>query len=342
MVNGVKTQAYALMISFTVLLSACEAATPTATSVPHATTATRLPAPTATQQEADEELIVGFAHFQAGGSWNEIRTDSIQAIANQPGVRLRYSDGQDMQENQIKALRAFIADEVDVIGITPMVELGWEDVFQEAKDAGIPIIVVDRSIRVSDDLYTTHLGYDFVEQGRRAGRAMAELMDGTGNIVELAGTEGSQPAAEHGQGFREILREYPEMNIIASETAWFTRAQGKEAMVSLLEEYGDEIDALYTHSDDMAMGAIQAIEQYGLLPGVDIKIVSIDGIPEALEAMMAGKLNAIVDCNPLVGPQFYELALKVADGEAVPKFVPVEEGIFYPEDAEELLPTRLH
>jgi simple sugar transport system substrate-binding protein len=307
---------------------------PTHTPVPPSVT------PVTTRQEIDKELIIGFAHYQPGGSWNEARTNSIQEIAEQPGVRLRYSDGQNMQENQIEALRAFIADEVDVIGITPMVEAGWEDVFREAKDAGIPIIVVGRPIRVPDDLYTTYLGYDFVEQGRRAGRAMAELMDGTGNIVELAGTEGSWPAVERGQGFREILREYPEMNIIASETAWFTRAQGKEAMASLLEEHGDEIDALYTHSDDMAMGAIQAIEQYGLLPGVDIKIVSIDGIPKALEAMIAGKLNAIVDCNPLVGPQFYELALKVADGETVPKFVPVEEGIFYPEDAEELLPTR--
>jgi simple sugar transport system substrate-binding protein len=169
---------------------------------------------------------------------------------------------------------------------------------------------------------------------------MANLMNGKANIVELVGTIDSAPANDRYRGFREILKDYPDMHIIDSESGDFTQARGKEVMEGFLQKYGNTITAVFAHNDDMAVGAIQAIEEYGLKPGTDIKIVSVDAARGAFEAMIAGKLSATVECNPLLGPQFFELALKVVNGEPVPKWVPSIETIFFPEDAAEILPTR--
>jgi len=287
-----------------------------------------------------KDLVVGFSQIGAESEWRTGNTASIKEAADNMGVELMFSDAQQKPENQIKAIRTFIAQQVDVIGVSPLVETGWESVFQEAKDAGIPIILVDRRADVPEDLYTTRLGSDFAEEGRNAARVMAKLLNGRGNIVELVGTVGSAPANDRYTGFREILKDYPEMKIIASESGDFTRALGKEVMQGFLERYGDQIDALYSHNDDMAIGAIRAIEAYGLRPGVDIKIVSIDAIRDAFRAMVDGKLNATVECNPLLGPQFFELALKVVNGEVVPKWVPSQESVFFPDNAADILPSR--
>jgi simple sugar transport system substrate-binding protein len=287
-----------------------------------------------------KDLVVGYAQIGAESEWRTANTASIKQAAEELGINLKFSDAQQKQENQIKAIRSFIAEQVDVIGIPPVVETGWETVFQEAKDAGIPIILVDRRAAVPEDLYVSYLGSDFVEEGRNAARVLAEIVESKANIVELVGTVGSAPANDRGKGFREIIVDMPDMQIIDSQSGDFTRAKGKEVMEAFLKKHGDTIDAVYAHNDDMAIGAIQAIEEYGLKPGEDIKIVSIDAVRGAFEAMIAGKLNATVECNPLLGPQFFEMALKVANGEEVPKWVPSQEGIFYPDDAAEVLPTR--
>ena len=302
--------------------------------------------PTPTQEESAkarksyEDLVVGYAQIGAESDWRTGNTVSIKEEAERLGVELRFVDAQQKQENQIKAIRSFIAQQVDVIGVSPVVETGWEDVFQEAKDAGIPVILVDRRADVPKDLYVTHVGSDFVKEGRNAARVMVELLDRHGKIVELVGTIDSAPANDRYKGFREILKDYPEMEIIASESGDFTRARGKEVMEDFLNRYGDEIDALYAHNDDMAIGAIKAIEEYGLKPGEDIKIVSIDAVRDAFKAMIEGKLNATVECNPILGPQFFDLALKVVNGEPVPKWIPSEESVYYPDNAAEILPTR--
>jgi len=285
-------------------------------------------------------LVVGYSQIGAESEWRTGNTTSIKEAAEDLGVELIFSDAQQKQENQIKAIRTFIAQQVDVIGVSPIVETGWESVFQEAKDAGIPVILVDRRANVTPDLYTTHLGSDFVEEGRKAARVMVDLLDGKGNIFELYGTEGSAPAIDRALGFREILADYPEMKIIASASGDFTRAKGKEVMEDYLEFYGEQIDAVFSHNDDMAIGAIKAIEEYGSKPGEDIKIVSIDAIRDAFQAMIDGKLNATVECNPLLGLQFFELALKVVNGEEVPKWIASQESVFLPDHAAELLPTR--
>ncbi len=289
-----------------------------------------------------EDLIVGFSQIGAESEWRSANTISIKSEAERLGVELRFSDAQQRQENQIKAIRSFIAQQVDVIGVSPVVETGWEAVFQEAKVAGIPIILVDRRADVPADLYVTLIGSDFVEEGRNAARVMADLLDGKGRIVELVGTVDSAPANDRYIGFREVLQDYPEMQIIASKSGDFTRAKGKEVMEEFLQTYDGKIDALYAHNDDMAIGAIKAIETYGLKPGQDIKIVSIDAARVAFEAMLAGKLNATVECNPLLGPQFFELVLQVVNGEDVPKWIKSEEGIFFPTNAAAVMPTRTY
>lgn len=292
------------------------------------------------QKKTYKDLIVGYVQLGDESEWRSANTASVKEAAEQLGVELRFSNAQQKQENQIQAIRSLIAQKVDVIGVAPIVETGWVAVFQEAKDAGIPIILVDRRAAVPEDLYVTLMGSDFLEEGRKAGRIMADLTNGKANIVELQGTSGSAPANDRYIGFREILNDYPDMKILDSQDGDFTVAKGKEVMEQFLEKYGTEITALYAHNDDMALGAIKAIEEYGLKPGEDIKIVSVDATRGAFEAMIAGKLNATVECNPLLGPQFLELALKVVNGETIPKWIPSREGVFFPDGAAEILPTR--
>jgi galactofuranose transport system substrate-binding protein len=323
------------LFSFLIVLSLL-ACTPGSVS-PEATSTPPAPLP---GHKTYKDLVVGFAQVGAESDWRTGNTASIKAAAENLGVELMFVDGQQSQENQIAAIRTFIAQQVDVIGVSPVIETGWDSVFLEAKAAGIPIILLDRKANVPENLYALRLGSDFEEEGRNAAREMVRLLNGQGSIVEITGTPDSAPAIDRYNGFREILADYPEMQIIASISGDFMRSRGKEVMADLLQEYGDEIDALYAHNDDMAVGAIKAIEAYGLQPGQDIIIVSIDAIREAFQAMIDGKLNATVECNPLLGPQFFELALGVVNGGSFPKFIPSIESIYYPEDAAEILPTR--
>jgi simple sugar transport system substrate-binding protein len=298
------------------------------------------PATATPTQKGYEDLVVGYAQLGAESEWRTANTLSIKQEAERLGVELLFADAQQKQENQIKAVRSFIANQVDVIGLSPIVETGWTAVFQEAKEAGIPIILVDRKAEVPDDLYVTYIGSDFVEEGRKAGRVMADLLAGEGKIVELIGTVGSAPARGRYDGFREILADHPRMVILDSKAGDFTRAKGHEVMTEFLARYGAEIDAVYAHNDDMAIGAIKAIETFGLKPGQEIKLVSVDAARIAFEAMLAGKLNATIECNPLLGPGFFDLALKVVNRQPVPKWIKSEEGIFFPDNAAAILPTR--
>jgi len=323
-----------VVLAVVLVLSGCESYSPMTP------TATPVTAPETRPKKTYKDLIVGYAQLGAESEWRSANTASVKEAAEELGVELRFSDAQQKQENQINAIRSLIVQKVDVIGVSPLVETGWDEVFQEAKDAGIPIVLVDRRADVPEDLYVTLMGSNFLEEGRNAARIMADLTHGQANIVELVGTIGSAPANDRYRGFREVLKDYPGMKIIDSASGDFTVAQGKEVMERFLKAYGKEITAVYAHNDDMALGAIKAIEEAGFRPGVDIKIVSIDAARGAFEAMIAGKLNATVECNPLLGPQFFELALKVANGESVPKWVPSKEGIFFPADAKEILPTR--
>ena len=227
--------------------------------------------------------VLGFSQIGAESEWRTANTESIKSPRAEAGIELRFSDAQQKQENQIKAMRSFIAQSVDVIAFSPVVETGWETVLREAKAAKIPVILTDRAVEVTDDsLYVTFIGSDFVEEGRKAGRWLlrghARPQAATCNIVELQGTVGSAPAIDRKKGFEEVIAADPRFKIIRSQTGDFTRAKGKEVMEAFLKAEGKKINVLYAHNDDMAIGAIQAIEEAGLKPGKDIMIVSIDGV----------------------------------------------------------------
>jgi galactofuranose transport system substrate-binding protein len=289
-------------------------------------------------------IVLGFSQIGAESEWRTANTRSIQEAAPAAGITLKFSDAQQKQENQIKALRSFIAQRVDVIAFSPVVETGWETVLREAKAANIPVILTDRAVEVSDaTLYLSLIGSDFVEEGRKAGRWLLEnSKDTTGDIhiVELQGTVGSAPANDRKKGFAEIISAEPRFKIIRSQTGDFTRAKGKEVMEAFLKAEGKKINVLFAHNDDMAIGAIQAIEEAGLKPGTDITIISIDGVKGAFEAMIAGKLNVTVECSPLLGPQLMAAVKEVAAGKPIPKRIVTEESVFPMETAAQVLPTR--
>ena len=293
---------------------------------------------------AQKKIVLGFSQVGAESEWRTANTDSIKSAAAEAGIELKFSDAQQKQENQIKAIRSFIAQKVDVIAFSPVVESGWETVLREAKAAKIPVVLTDRSVNVKDDsLYVSFMGSDFTEEGRKAGRWLVDAMKSTSgdvNIVELQGTVGSAPAIDRKKGFEEIIKADPKFKIIRSQTGDFTRAKGKEVMEAFLKAEGKKINVLFAHNDDMAIGAIQAIEEAGLKPAKDITIISIDGVKGAFEAMIAGKLNVSVECSPLLGPQLMSAVKDLKAGKTLQKRIVTEEGIFPMEVAAKEFPKR--
>jgi galactofuranose transport system substrate-binding protein len=300
--------------------------------------------------QAAKKIVVGFSQIGAESAWRVANTESIVSEAkNRPNIELKFSDAQQKQENQIKAIRSFISQGVDVIAFSPVVETGWEPVLKEAKRAHIPVILTDRAVDVQDDsLWVTFMGSDFVEEGRRAGKWLMENYDrlknpdksgDVVNVVELQGTVGSAPAIDRKVGFAEVIKD-SKFKIIKSQSGDFTRAKGKEVMEAFLKSEGKKIDVLFAHNDDMALGAIQAIEAYGLKPGKDIIIVSIDSVRGAFEAMIDGKLNCTVECSPLLGPQLFDAVEALMAGKTLPKRIVTNESVFPAEVAAETLPTR--
>jgi len=296
-----------------------------------------------TGKKTDDRIVLGFSQIGAESEWRTANTESIKAAAVTSNIDLRFADAQQKQENQIKALRSFIAQKVDVIAFSPVVATGWDTVLMEARDAGIPVILTDRAVTSDPSLYAGFLGSDFIEEGRKAGRWVSEqFKDATAdvNIVELQGTVGSAPANDRKKGFEETIAANPHLRIIRSQTGDFTRSKGKEAMEAILKSESRKVHVLYAHNDDMAIGAIQAIEEAGLKPGKDILIVSIDAVKGAFQAMIAGKLNATIECNPLLGPQLMTSVAEVVAGRPIPKRIVVEETMFTMETAKQFIQSR--
>jgi len=270
--------------------------------------------------EADaQHPVVGFAQTGAESAWRTANTDSMKSEAARRGIELKFSDGQGKQENQIRAVRSFITQGVDAIVIAPLVETGWDPVLREAKEAKIPVIITDRTITTSvPDAYVCFIGSDFATEGKLAADWVATHSGGKGRIVELQGTPGSAPANERHRAFAAAIAPYPGLTVIDAQSGDFRRAGGKEVMEALLKKHGHDIDIVYAHNDDMALGAVQAIEEAGLKPGKDIMIVSIDAIREGVQAVVDGKINCVVECNPLFGPAVYDTVAKILRGESVP------------------------
>ncbi|WJG26130.1 ABC transporter substrate-binding protein [Vibrio furnissii] len=283
-------------------------------------------------------LTVGFSQIGSESGWRAAETAVSKVEAEKRGITLKISDAQQKQENQIKAVRSFIAQGVDAIFIAPVVQTGWGPVLEEAKDDGIPVFLLDRGITVDDDsLYTTAITADNVLEGNVAGQWLIDQVQGKPcNVVELQGTVGASVAIDRKQGFSNAISAVDNIRIVRTQSGEFTRSKGKEVMESFIkaENNGKNICAVFAHNDDMAIGAIQAIKEAGLKPGSDIFIVSIDAVPDIFKAMMNGEANATVELTPnMAGPAFDALMAMKDNGTQPPKKIVTESTLYLPDDA---------
>jgi simple sugar transport system substrate-binding protein len=287
---------------------------------------------------AGKKMVVGFAQTGAESGWRLAHTGSVKGEAAKRGVDLKFVDGQNDQSKQIKALYSFINQGVDAIILSPIKEEGWDQVLKEAKEAGIPVLLLDRTVEVKDEsLYEAFIGSDFVKEGEMAGEWLANATKGKCTILELEGTPGSAPAVDRAAGFRKAIKAHPEMKIIESQSGDFRRANGKEIMAAMLNKHSGKINVVYAHNDDMAIGAIQAIEDAGLKPGKDIIIVSVDALGEALKLVVEGKINCTVQCNPLLGPDAFDAVERILAGEKLPKAMYMKDTVYDKSNAAEAL-----
>ncbi len=307
-----KILAAIVMLSLFFLPSGCSPSTSTGT------------APT------ENAVLLGFAQLGSESAWRIGNSESIKDAAQRAGVQLMFENAEQSQEKQIKAIRSFIAYQVDVIAFSPIVEDGWDNVLREAKEAGIPVLLVDRLVKTEDEsLYVGFIGSDFYEEGRSAGlflKKKVESMDHV-RIVEIAGTEDSSPMRQRGKGFRDVLGGDPKYEILESISGDFLLSKGRECMEYLLQKYPD-IDILYSHNDAMTLGAIETIEAAGLVPGKDIIIITVDGEQKAIDLLKEGKINCVVECTPKLGDIVMDLAKKLAAGEAIDRIAYSKETVF--------------
>lgn len=301
-------------------------------------------------EDDGRKITVGYSQVGQESQWRLANTKSIKEAAANFNVNLLFDDADQSQEKQIAAVRRFIEEKVDVIVISPVVETGWEQVLREAKAAGIPVIMSDRNVELegvgaSDDLITTYIGADFKEEGRRAMRWVrdnVEVNKSRMNIMQLQGTEGASPTVEREQGFCEVLEECPEYQIVYSCYGDFTLEGGRQIVREYLENHDWDIDIIYSHNDDMALGAIEELKEHGITPGEDVKIISVDATKQAFKAMVEGELNCAVECNPILGEQLMKAVRDLVSGKKMPLRIITEEKIYDQETAEGIINTRVY
>ncbi|WP_379134533.1 ABC transporter substrate-binding protein [Paenibacillus sp. sgz500958] len=282
---------------------------------------------------AAKPIVLGFSQLGSESTWREANTASIVEAAEEAGITLVMKNAEQSQKKQFDAIRSFIRSNVDIIAIAPVVQTGWEPILQEIKQAGIPVIILDRSVNVEDSsLYVTFIGSDFYEEGVKAAKYMLDKMrhhTGEIRIAELQGTVGSTPSIDRGRGFRDAIKDNTNFRITQSHPADFTKAKGRAVMREFLKLPKDQWPhVLYAHNDDMAIGAVEAIEEAGLKPGTDIIIISVDGTRRAFEQMIEGTINAVVECNPLLGPLLMQATKEIIAGRTLPKRMVPPEDIF--------------
>lgn len=337
---------FAVVLVLSMMLAACKPAVATeapvvATEAPAATEA-----PVATEAAkvyTYADMTVGFIQTGSEGGWRAANTASFKETADTLGLTLKFYDAQNKLENQVSAFRNFIADpEVNVIVLAALETTGWDDVLKEAQAAGKVVVIEDRRIDASSDLYATYIGADFALEGQNAGIEMCKLLEGSEskNVVELVGNVGSSAAKDRGTGFRETMGQCG-ITVTQSQTANWSATEGKDVMAAFLKT-DPNIQGVFAQNDEMGLGAALAIKEAGLVPGVDIKIITVDGTAGAFKGMIAGEINTVLECNPLLAPQVYEAALKALNGEKLPAWIPSQEGIFYQADAEAIFPSRTY
>jgi len=349
----IKTIAFLIIVA-SMVLAACQPApteapaAPAATKVPPKPAATEAPTEAPTEAAAAgldcapnceyKDLVVGFLQTGSEGGWRAANTASFKGTAEQLGLTLKFYDSKNDLATQVAGFNQFIQDpEVNVIVLAALETTGWEDVLQQAMDAGKIVVIEDRRIDAPEDLYATYIGSDFALEGRNGGDEMCKLLEGmeSKNVWELVGNVGSSAAKDRGQGFRETMGACG-IEITKTQTANWSITEGKQVTEAWLKETKD-VQGIFAQNDEMGLGAIEALKEAGLKPGVDVKVLTFDATGGAFKSMLAGEINVSIECNPLLAPQVYEAALKAANGEELPAWVPSQEGIFRADDPN--LPT---
>lgn len=274
---------------------------------------------------------VGYVQIQEeNNGWRNANMQSIHKAARDFGVDLTVAEVPPVLEEQIIRMREFIEQDMDVIVLTPGVESGWDEVLQEAKDAGIPVLLSDRKVDSSIELYTSFIGADFLEEGRRCARWLMQATQGRDKvrIMEIQGSQGSSPTWERKQGFESTIAENARYDIVYSTFGNFLTSGGRQVMEDYLREHDWDIDAIYCHNDSMALGVIEVLQEHGIVPGKDVLIMSIDGTSLGLEALKKGELNCVAECNPLLGPQLMKAIIDLAAGKELPLRIITDEAVF--------------
>lgn len=293
------------------------------------------------EKEETKQLILGFSQIGSESAWRTRNTKSIFEAAEENNIQIIFDDAQQKQSNQLKAIRSFIVYQVDVIAFVPIVEEGWDNVLQEAKDAGIPVIIVDRQIKTDPSLYAGFLGENSFSEGYAAAKYLVEKCRNNSkdkiNIVEFSGTLNSSVATGRADGFRNLISKDSRFNIIHSEDGDFLRSRGKEIMDKILAEKnelqigGEPIDVIYSHNDSMTLGLLDSMK----LKNVEHKntiIISIDAEQKSIDALVAGELNCVVECNPNLGPTLMSLVKDIAQGKTIPRVTYMNETVFTEND----------
>ena len=302
------------LLALCLTLSACQSTAPVASSPP--------------------AVVVGFSQLGSESGWRIGNTASMEQAAKRWGFGLMLDNANQRQEKQIAAIRSFISYQVDVIVFSPIVETGWDNVLREARQAGIPVILTDRMVDIADDtLYTAYIGADFLAEGRRAGEFLIQKADAMGaehlNIVEITGTEDSTPMRDRQAGFMQAIAGDGRFTVLESITGDFLRSKGRECMRTLLDKYGAAgIDVVYSHNDEMTLGALEVLDEAGVVPGRDIVLISVDGQQAAMDELVKGRINCIVECTPHLGDDVMAQVDALTRGQTIPKTIHPEETVF--------------
>ena len=285
---------------------------------------------------------VGFAQTESNNPWRIAQTQSMQDKAKELGYQLVYTDAAGSAAKQVADVNSMIAQGVDLIFLAPREEKPLIPAVMAAKKAGIPVILLDRNVdqalaKAGED-YVTFIGSDFIDEGKRVAEWLAKNANGKSKIIELEGTTGSSPANDRKKGFDEAITAAGGFTILASQSGDFARDKGRQVAESLLQAHPDA-DVIYAHNDEMAMGAIAALEAAGKVPGKDVIVLSIDGGKEAVQAVVDGKINAVVECNPRFGPKAFETMAKYAAGEKIDAWVKNDDKFYDPSNAAAELPN---
>ncbi len=287
-------------------------------------------------------IHVGYAQIGEDSNWRDASQESILEAAKEFGIKLTVAFNAKSLEEQKAQVRQFIAEDMDVIVISPLVQEGWQDILNEAQEAQIPVLLVDRMVSVDEELYESYIGADFEEEGRRCARWMLrETADREHiSIMELRGTEGSSPEQGRRHGFDEVISEDGRYSIVYSECGDFSGKDAERLVREYLTENEWDIDVIYAHNDNMALGAVEVLKEFHINPGTDVWIVSVDGTAGALEALRKGEVNCVVECNPLLGPQIMKAITDLMQGKELPLRIITDEIVFTKDTPEELFRNR--